>query len=201
MDSSGTSRGFAVGRVRLSIGAAVALALLTISVVVGISVMKSAGGQSTVIPLEQASGQPLDDGSQIYVHVLGAVSTPGLYVLDDGARVADALLAAGGALDAADLRSVNLARLLSDGEQLRVAAVGDTPDAASDVATGGDDRIDINTADSITLQQLPRIGPSLAQRIIDWRETNGPFGSVDDLLAVSGIGEKLFGGIRDRVRV
>ena len=88
----------------------------------------------------------------------------------------------------------------SDGEQIIVPVVGA---AAADTggSTPGDDRVDLNTADQAALETLPRIGPALAERIIAWREENGRFASVDDLLAVPGIGEKLLAGIRDGVRV
>jgi competence protein ComEA len=134
------------------------------------------------------------------VHVLGAVARPGLYVLDLDARLVDAVAAAGGTTDDADLTAVNLARVLADGEQIIVPTVGATADA-SGAAAPGDGRIDLNTADQAALETLPRIGPALAERIITWRDENGRFASVDDLLAVPGIGEKLLAGIREAVRV
>ena len=153
----------------------------------------------------------MSSAGSVYVHVLGEVARPGLYVLDDGARVAEVLAAAGGTLPTADLAAVNLARPLTDGEQIVVPAIGAEP--AGGVAgngggagtagpgAGAGGLIDLNTADVATLDQLPRIGPALAQRIVDWRTANGRFTSVDDLLGVSGIGEKMLAGIRDRVRV
>jgi competence protein ComEA len=135
----------------------------------------------------------------MYVHVLGQVARPGLYLLDHGDRVADALAVAGGTLDDADLAAVNLARLLADGEQVVVPKIGEAPSASTDAA--GDGIIDLNTADQAALETLPRIGPALAQRILQWRDDNGRFASVDDLLAVPGIGEKLLAGLRDLVRV
>ncbi|TPX02458.1 ComEA family DNA-binding protein [Schumannella luteola] len=137
------------------------------------------------------------DGAPLFVHVLGQVTHPGLYELREGDRVVDAVAAAGGLTDAADPAGVNLARLLSDGEQLRVPAVGEVPPAAAGTASDG--RVDLNTADAATLDTLPRIGPAMAQRIIDWREANGPITSVDDLLAVSGIGEKTVDALRPLV--
>lgn len=136
---------------------------------------------------------------ELYVHVLGRVAHPGLYMLDVDARVVDALAAAGGTLDDADLQAVNLARTLSDGEQLIVPVIGAAAQNGESPAAG-DGLIDLNNADQSALESLPGIGPALAGRIIDWRETNGRFQSVEDLLAVSGIGEKVLSGLRDLVR-
>lgn len=136
----------------------------------------------------------------LYVHVLGRVAKPGLYVLDVDARVVDALAAAGGTLDDADLQAVNLARPLSDGEQLIVPVIGATGEAGG-TSSEGDGLIDLNNADQSELETLPGIGPALAQRIISWRDDNGRFNSVDDLLIVAGIGDKVLAGLKDLVRV
>lgn len=196
-------------RLRLSIGAAVVLGLVVLSVAVGLGIVRGQGQPTQTVQIETSEGEAREDGGdavaaggELYVHVLGQVTAPGLYVLEPEARVVDALAAAGGTLDDADLQAVNLARVLSDGEQLIVPAIGAAPPEAADgTAPAGDGVIDLNTADQTALETLPRIGPALAQRIIDWRETNGRFGSVDDLLAVPGIGEKLLAGLRDLVRV
>jgi competence protein ComEA len=136
-------------------------------------------------------------GTPIFVHVLGEVARPGLYELREGDRVVDAVAAAGGMTDAADPAGVNLARLLSDGEQLAVPAVGEVVASAPGIVADG--RVDLNTADAAALDTLPRIGPAMAQRIIEWRESNGPISSVDDLLAVSGIGTKTVEALRPLV--
>ncbi|MFC4224536.1 ComEA family DNA-binding protein [Lysinibacter cavernae] len=146
---------------------------------------------------------------QLYIHVLGHVSAPGLVRLEPGSRVVDAIDAAGGMLDTAEPASINLARLLSDGEQVVVLAVGETPPApvvaeSSGSATAGSGQlalVNINTATTEQLETLPRVGPALAQRIIDWRETEGPFGAVDDLLSVTGIGDKTLDGFRAQITV
>lgn len=185
-------------RLRLSIGAAIVLGIVVLSAAVGWGILRGRGEAVEALPLPE----PTDaiQAAEIYVHVLGEVADPGLYVLDARSRVVDALAAAGGSLDDADLRAVNLARPLSDGEQLIVPAVGAQPqETAGGVAADG--VIDLNTADQTALETLPRIGPALAQRIVEWREQNGRFASVDDLLAVPGIGDKLLAGIRDLVRV
>ncbi|MBT2486222.1 MULTISPECIES: ComEA family DNA-binding protein [unclassified Microbacterium] len=193
-------------RLRLSIGAAVVLALVVLSVAVGLGLMRGQAAPSETVPLTD-SGQVDDAGGandsdsagELYVHVLGAVGRPGLYVLDLDARVVDAVAAAGGTAADADLAAINLARVLTDGEQIVVPVVGAVAEPGA--APPGDDRIDLNTADQAALEKLPRIGPALAERIIAWREENGRFQSVDDLLAVPGIGEKLIEGLRDGVRV
>lgn len=193
-------------RLRLSIGAAVVLALVVLSVAVGLGLMRGQAAPSETVPLTD-SGQiddadaanASDSAGELYVHVLGAVEMPGLYVLDLDARVVDAVAAAGGTAADADLAAINLARVLTDGEQIVVPVVGAVAEPGA--APPGDDRIDLNTADQAALETLPRIGPALAERIITWREENGRFQSVDDLLAVPGIGEKLIEGLRDGVRV
>lgn len=142
----------------------------------------------------------------LYVHVHGAVVSPGLYRLDADARVVDAIASAGGFTDSADRAGVNLARPVADGEQLFVPEPGQEPPAGADggsetTAPEGEGTVDLNTADAAALDTLPRVGPALAERIIAWREENGRFTSVEDLLAVSGIGEKMLEALRDRVRV
>jgi competence protein ComEA len=125
--------------------------------------------------------------SQLVVDVAGAVRRPGLYHLGAGTRIADAVAAAGGATARADVTLVNLAAPLADGEQvlvpLRGAAATSAGGAPSPTAP-----LDLNTASSEQLDALPGIGPTTAQKIIDYRQAHGPFRSVDDLEAVPGIG-------------
>ncbi|MEU4015556.1 ComEA family DNA-binding protein [Microbacterium sp. NPDC028030] len=186
-------------RLRLSVGAAVVLALVVLSAAVGFGLLRGQAPPSDSLSLTDVTTTDAPSG-ELYVHVLGAVAQPGLYVLDLNARLVDALAAAGGTTDEADLAAVNLARTLEDGEQIIVPTVGVATDAPVADAPG-DDRVDLNSADQEALETLPRIGPALAERIIAWREDNGRFRSVDDLLAVPGIGEKLLAGLRDAVRV
>lgn len=124
----------------------------------------------------------------VVVHVAGAVDAPGLYTLAGGARVADAIAAAGGEADGADLDALNLARVVMDGEQVRVPLTGEPASA--------DGRININSADAATLDGLPGVGPVLAERIADYRDANGPFASVDALDDVSGVGPAILEKIR-----
>ncbi|WP_448656236.1 helix-hairpin-helix domain-containing protein [Microbacterium lacticum] len=192
-------------RRRLGVGAAIVLVLVVAAVSVLIGVVRSAGapdvsGEQVVAATGAAELPP------VYVHVFGAVQRPGLYRLDEGARVVDVIAAAGGLTPEADETAVNLARRVADGEQLRLPAIGEAPPPAGGaaggagaVASGG--RVNLNTADIAALDTLPRVGPAIAERIIQWRETNGAFTSVDDLLAVPGIGEKMLASIRDLVTV
>lgn len=175
------------------------LGLVVLSAAVGLGIMRGQAQPVQTVPLAETSDDVAVAG-ELYVHVLGQVEHPGLYMLEVDARVVDALAAAGGTLDDADLQSVNLARPLSDGEQLIVPVVGAAGDDSA-TTPQGDGLIDLNNADQAALETLPRIGPALAQRIIEWRDTNGRFQSVDDLLAVPGIGEKLLAGLAELVRV
>lgn len=139
----------------------------------------------------------------VRVSVKGAVAAPGIYNLGAGSIVQDALDAAGGILPQADVSRLNLAAALSDGQEIRVPA--QTPTAAPGTPTpeppdaGG--IVNLNTATLQELETLPGIGPVLAQRIIDYREANGPFQSVEDLLKVKGIGASLLEKIRELVEV
>lgn len=140
----------------------------------------------------------------LLVDVAGWVRHPGVYELHEGDRVIDAIEAAGGARSGAALDSLNLAAPLSDGTQvmvLRVSPVapGGTPAPGS--ASGTPTKININSASATDLEALPGIGEVLAQRIVDYRTQNGPFGTVDDLLDVSGIGDAILAEIRDLVTV
>lgn len=158
-------------------------------------------GSSTVIAPDEGPGDDAAVASTgaIYVHILGEVREPGLYELRDGDRAVDAVAAAGGFTDAADAGGVNLARFVSDGEQIVVPAVG----AASVAAPGltGDGRVNLNTADAATLDTLPGVGPATAAKILAWRERNGRFEAIEDLLDVGGIGEAKLDALRDLVTV
>ena len=143
----------------------------------------------------------------LVVAVAGRVARPGLVRVPAGARVADVLEAAGGPLPGTDLAGVNLARKVSDGEQVAVGVPGAT-DAAGAPAVGGPagtaapaGPLDLNAATVDQLDSLPGIGPVTAQRILEWRTRNGRFASVDQLREVEGIGERRFGQLRELVRV
>jgi competence protein ComEA len=151
---------------------------------------------------ELAATEPLTVVTEeIVVHVAGLVAVPGLYRLAGGARVADALEAAGGPLPEAALEAVNLARPLTDGEQLLVPAAGPPAEGSAPGEGGGaatppahrpDGTLDLNHATQADLEELPGIGPVMAQRILEHREQTGRFQAVGDLRDVPGIGEKTF---------
>lgn len=176
------------------------------------------GAESSGDPAAPASSAP----TELVVHVSGAVTSPGVVRLPPGARVDDALHAAGGATGEAELAAVNLARPVVDGEQIHVPVPGEEPPAvaapapaadappagdagAGDGAAGGGGAdgglIDLNTASVAELDELPGVGPAIAQRIVDHREQNGRFESVDQLEEVSGIGPATLEKMRDRATV
>lgn len=157
---------------------------------------------------------PAPTEAPIAVHVIGAVPRPGLYEFPDGARVQDAVEAAGGLLADADAETLNLAALLEDGQQLDIPYIAGagpvdgsgttvlelptsaTPTPASNT---NQDLININTASLEELDALPGIGPTTAQKIIDYRTANGPFTAIEDIMNVSGIGPSTFDEIKELI--
>lgn len=186
-----------------------------------VSSEKSDGAFDRLTGVGSASERAAQDKDQtlpaesIVIHVIGEVAKPGVYKLPAGSRALAAIEAAGGANETAVLSGLNLARELSDGEQLLVpnseqaalamsnaasGASGLTGSTPSD-SSGPSKLVNLNSADASALQTLPHIGPALAHRIVDWRASNGAFRSVDQLLEVSGIGEKTFQDLRSLVTV
>ena len=152
---------------------------------------------------EDAGGQV---APTIAVHVSGAVAAPGVYELEEGARVADAVEHAGGFLEGAAENALNLARVLNDGEQVVVPtaeeqAAQQSAAEASGGAAGVGGKVNINTASVEQLDTLPGVGESTAQKIIADREANGPFSSPEDLKRVSGIGDKKYAELADLITV
>lgn len=140
---------------------------------------------------------PAATAGRILVHVVGAVLHPGVYELATGARARDAVAAAGGATKRAMLEGLNLAAPVADGEQVVVPVKGQGAHAAA--TSSKPPIVRLNQADVTALDTLPGVGPATAQRIIAWRDEHGPFGSVEDLLDVPGIGESKLGAMRDLV--
>jgi competence protein ComEA len=166
----------------------------------GVYVFSSGTGTGNTVTLVKSSDSgevsQAVEAPKIYVHVAGSVRAPGIYQLDSGTRVYDAVLAAGGFTEKANQSSVNMARALTDGEQLVVSSESSV--ASFDGPTSSS-LISLNRASSSQLEDLPGVGPALAGRIVDWRSANGGFKAKEDLLNVAGIGDKLFASFKDLV--
>lgn len=156
--------------------------------------------------------------STVFVHVSGAVARPGLVEIAGGSRVADAVEAAGGFAEDALIDSVNLARVVNDGEQIRIASAQETQGGGGAVegapgagpggygsyegsVSGVGAQVNINTATADELVALPGIGQATAQKIIADRESNGPFKTTEDLKRVTGIGDKKYESLADSICV
>lgn len=150
------------------------------------------------------SAAPENASGEVVVHVAGAVSSPGVYTLPADSRVDDAVRAAGATADA-DLSQLNLAQKLADGQKITVPAAGETPAPADNAAPSDSSQsgalININTATQEELETLPSIGEVRAQAIIAYREEHGGFRTTDELMEVSGIGEKIFADISPHITV
>ncbi len=133
------------------------------------------------------------------VYVCGAVNHPGIVRLESGKRLADALDAAGGAAPGADLGKLNLAQPIKDGQQIAVPISPRPGNGAQSGAASTDGLININSADKAQLDKLPGIGPAMADRIIEYRETHGAYQKAEDLKKVKGIGETKFNKLKDKI--
>ncbi|MDO9535637.1 MAG: helix-hairpin-helix domain-containing protein [Bacillota bacterium] len=152
-------------------------------------------GNGDLVPAEE---------KMIIIHVTGAVDKPGVYILDEGSRVFQAIEKAGGHTDDADLERINLAEPLYDGQPVYVPRKSDTvsPQAeGSSFSAVQGVRVNINRANKSQLESLPGIGAVKAQSILDYREKNGPFHSVDEIVKVTGIGDKTLEGLRDLITI
>jgi competence protein ComEA len=160
-------------------------------------------------PAAAPSVSPSPSPGVVVVYVSGWVERPGVYEFEEGDRVVDAIERAGGPKKGADLNALNLAAFLTDAQQVLVMRKGQAPPTTSSGSPGGGGTsigatggpINLNTATLDQLETLPGIGPALGQRIIDHREQHGPFQSVEDLVEVSGIGEKRLADLQDQVTV
>ena len=201
-------------------GATVAALIAVIVLIAAVGVWRHAATREHSQALAQSSSERAESGSapveagpspsapasagertdDVVVYVSGAVASPGVLTLPASSRVIDAITAAGGATPEADLESINLARILVDGEQIRVGVAGESPPPAS-AGTGADAQacVRLATATETELQTLPGIGPALAQRIISYRATHPRLTSVEELDDVPGIGPSLIEKIRPGV--
>lgn len=150
-------------------------------------------GQSSSEPVVVSKNQKATASETVsgFVHISGEVVHPGVYSVDVGVRLFEVVEMAGGFTKDADHSSVNLARVVVDGEQVLITSGSSSEET--------DSLIHLNRASAAELDALPGIGPTLSQRIVDWREANGSFKSVEDLRNVAGIGDRLFAGIRTLV--
>ena len=176
-----------------------------------VSAVKNSG-QEEVQAQEQAVAAEEENAAVIYVDVGGEVNQPSVVELSDGSRVTDAIAAAGGLTEKADLTDINRAAFVSDGEKIFIPSQeADSEDGvlSADGGSSGsgssgrssDGKININTADSTQLQELNGVGPATAEKIIAYRKQNGRFQSIEDIKNVSGIGDKTYEKLKDHIRV
>jgi competence protein ComEA len=197
------------GRTELGAGPALLVVALVAIALVGtvVVVLRMQGGSEPVAPpvtsvspgtiapvVTSPTTSPSAAGGSVTVDVSGKVRHPGVATLPTGSRVVDALRKAGGARSGVDLSSLNLARVLVDGEQILVGRGAPGGGIAAGASTSAPDPtsslVNLNTATEEQLDTLPGVGPVTAQKILDWRSAHGAFSSVDELLEVDGIGEK-----------
>jgi competence protein ComEA len=183
--------------------AAIALAVVAVGLLGAWHLARGGGGEDeggAPAPIRVESGG--EGGRRVVVHVAGAVRSPGVYRMRPSARVDDAVARAGGPTARADLSQVNLAAKVEDGRQVLVprrVRVGAPAAAVAEPAPGVP--LNLNTATLEQLDELDGIGPATAQSILDYREDNGGFGSVEELGEVPGIGEVRLASLREQVRV
>ncbi|WP_080797317.1 ComEA family DNA-binding protein [Arabiibacter massiliensis] len=203
-----------LGGARLPVLVGVTALALIVLLVAGKALLDAASSEAFSIeraPAQQEQGEGEGAAAEpapaktVVVHVGGAVGEPGVRELPEGARVQDAVEAAGGFAEGAATDALNLARVLVDGEQVMVptleeaqAAEAAAP-AAPGTAAGG--KVNINQASAVELDALPGVGPATAEKIVADREANGPFAAIEDLKRVSGIGDKKLAELADLVCV
>lgn len=200
-------------------GATVAALIAVVVLIAAVGVWRHAATREHSHTLAQSSSERAESGSasvaagpspsapasaggkadDVVVYVSGAVASPGVLTLPATSRVIDAITAAGGATPEADLESINLARVIVDGEQIRVGVVGESLPVASEAGTPAGTCVRLTTATEAELQTLPGIGPALAQRIISYRATHPRLSTVEELDDVPGIGPSLIEKIRPGV--
>ncbi len=172
--------------------------------------------------INEIASDSAETEEKIIIHVTGAVKTPGIVKLDDGSRIEDAIEAAGGLTEDADISNVNLAYVLDDGTKIKIPSLSDEDinneediitdesgegiieeidSTSSSNSQNSTSNININKATEAELDTLPGIGPSLASKIIEYREQNGKFSSIEDIKNVSGIGDSKFEEIKDLISV
>lgn len=159
----------------------------------------------------------INEKEKVIIHVVGEVNSPGVVTLEEGARIIDAINAAGGKTEEADLSKINLAYVVEDGTQIYIPRINENLNQVELISTEAgqsvvinnsnineeenNTKVNINTANKEKLETLPGIGETTAQKIIDYREQNGKFTKIEDLQNVSGIGEAKFNSLKDKITV
>lgn len=180
------------------------LILLVLALAVLGGTMYGYYSEQQAIALDEGTSAKVETPRSITVYVTGEVKKPGLVTLTEGKRVADAVNAVGGVIETADIDRINMAAFLEDGMQVRVPArVGGDAERPKNATNGknAEGQINLNTASEKELQELPGIGPAMSARIIEYRETNGNFQTIEDLKKVRGIGNAKFEKLKDKVTV
>lgn len=178
------------------------LAVVAAALVLAVAVVVAAAGtrgSERSLPAVAVERRPSAAPTPLLVDVDGAVRRPGLVSLPPGSRVIDALAAAGGPGPKADEGAINLAAPVVDGQQVVVPERGAVAATGPSAAAASGATVSLNTAAAAQLEELPRVGPALAARIIEYRTAHGAFRSIDELGEVGGIGPKILAGLRDRV--
>ena len=178
-------------------------------------VVEEGAGNSSGEVADGVAGTTGASSGKLYVDISGEVERPGVYEVSEGTRLFEVIEQAGGLTDEADIDSLNRAETVADGQKILIAAKGENSsgsqgsqsgsgtNSSSGTASGttNDGKVNINTAESAELQTIPGIGPSKAARIIEYRQSNGNFSSIEDIQNVSGIGSKTFESIKDYITV
>lgn len=185
-------------KTKIIIGIAIVIAI----VVIGLYFYKESKNDYTyddTLAVTTENEEETED-EEITIHIIGEVKYPGIVILKSGQRIVDAIEAAGGETEEADLNKLNLAQLLNDGDKIYVPNKADEIEDYKDT-TGKSSTVNLNTATLEELTSLPGIGKSTAQKIIDYRKQNGKFKVIEDLKNVSGIGESKFDNIKEKIIV
>jgi competence protein ComEA len=179
-------------------------------IVLGIALFKVGGEDAESLTEEEIPLETVEELSMVFVDVGGEVNHPMVVEIREGSRVQDAIEAAGGLTDKADISDINRAAVLEDGEKIYVPSIISEEDSGGSTYSGGSyssgasgstgGKVNINTADSETLQTLNGVGPATAEKIISYRKENGRFKSVEDIKNVSGIGDKTYEKLKDYIR-
>ena len=178
-------------------------------------VVEESAGDSSGDVADGVAGTTGASSGKLYVDISGEVERPGVYEVSEGTRLFEVIEQAGGLTDEADIDSLNRAETVADGQKILIAAKGENSSGSQGTQSGSgtnsgsgtgsgttnDGKVNINMAESAELQTIPGIGPSKAARIIEYRQSNGNFSSIEDIQNVSGIGSKTFESIKDYITV